>query len=394
MRWCMLALLFLARTMMGFQFQSMASVTHSLLEELHANYSEIGGLIGLYLLPGIFLALPGALLQNRFGDKSVCVLGLLLMAGGGFVIGFGESYFLVALGRVISGAGAVLLNLMVAKMVTDWFAGREIVFAMGAIGASWGLGIALGLLVQAPLASNMGWGRMMDFVALFCVVAAALVASVYRAPPRAPQEENKPIAPIALQRSAFPSRQAVGACLAAGCVWGFFNAGLVNFFSFTPAFLATAGHTLSEGALFTSSTLWVSIVSVPLGGYLVHRAGRPDSAIVVFSVLTGIVLAFMTFSPSMALSLCLLVGIVVAPPVGPILSLPARVVAVEHRAIGLAIFYTCYYALTTIGPQMAGILRDRTSSAASPVLFAALLFMLVPIVMIPFWVVAKRLRSA
>jgi hypothetical protein len=92
--------------------------------------------------------------------------------------------------------------------------------------------------------------------------------------------------------------------------------------------------------------------------------------------------------------LCLLFGIVVAPPVGPILSLPGRVAAVEHRAVGLAIFYTCYYFLTTIGPRVAGVLRDATSSAAAPILFAALLFVLVPVVMIPFWVLAKRMRPA
>lgn len=391
MRWCMLALLFFARTMMGFQFQSVASVTPFLLREMHLTYGEVGGLIGLYLLPGFFLALPGALLQSRLGDKWVCVLGLLLMTGGGLGIGFGQSYFIVASGRLISGAGAVLLNLMVSKMVTDWFAGREIVFAMGAVGASWGLGIALGLFVQAAIAAHIGWNRMMDAVALFCAVAGALVASLYQRPPRVAEEEHKP--PPSL-RSALIPLKTVEACLAAGCVWGLFNAGLINFFSFTPAFLTATGHSLSEGALFTSSALWVSIVSVPLCGYLVHRAARPDSAIVVFSVLTGLVLVGMTFIPSMGLLLCLAVGVVVAPPVGPILSLPARVAAVEHRAVGLAIFYTCYYGLTTIGPQIAGIVRDRTSSAASPVLLAALLFIVIPVVMVPFWVIAGRLRPA
>jgi predicted MFS family arabinose efflux permease len=387
----MLALLFLARTMMGFQFQSIASVTHFLGTELRLNYGEIGGLIGLYLLPGIFLAIPGALLQNRLGDKSVCVLGLLLMAAGGFAIGFGGNYFFVAFGRAMSGAGAVLLNLMVTKMVTDWFAGREIVSAMGVVGASWGLGIALGLLVQAPLASTIGWSQMTDVVASCCAVAATLVAILYRAPPSAPQDE--PQSPT-FRRSSLPPRQVVEACLAAGVVWGFFNAGLINFFSFTPEFLATSGHTLSQGALFASSALWVSIVSVPLCGYLVHRAAKPDSAIIAFCLLTGLVLISLTFAPSLALLLCLLIGVVVAPPVGPILSLPGPVVAVEHRAVGLAIFYTCYYLLTTIGPRIAGVLRDATSNPASPILFAALLFMLVPVLMIPFWVVAKRMRPA
>lgn len=386
MRWWILALLFLARTMMGFQFQSIASVTHFLMDEMHMNYGEIGSLIGLYLLPGVFLALPSALLQNRFGDKLVCSVGLSLMAGGGLFLGMTENLFFVFLGRIVSGAGAVLLNLMVTKMVTDWFAGREIAFAMGAIGASWGLGIALGLLVQAPIASSLGLNWMMDLVAALCAVAAALIAGLYQSPAHQPKQERKP---LASWRVATPSRRGVLSCLVAGLVWGLFNAGLVNFFSFTPGFLATTGDTLVEGAFFTSSTLWVSIFSVPLCGYLVHRTAKPDLSISVFSVLTGLVLINLVFNPSMALLLCILLGVVVAPPVGAILALPSRVIAAEHRGIGLAIFYTCYYALTTLGPHIAGALRDATSSAASPLLLGAALFLTIPVAMTPFWILAR-----
>lgn len=46
-------------------------------------------------------------------------------------------------GRVLSGAGAVLLNVLVTKMVTDWFQGRENVLALGILITSWPLGIAI-----------------------------------------------------------------------------------------------------------------------------------------------------------------------------------------------------------------------------------------------------------
>ena len=138
MRWLILIVLFVARTTMGFQFQSVASAAPFLVDDLHLSYAEVGSLIGLYLLPGIFLALPSAFLQVRFGDKAICLLGLLLMAIGGAVLGFSGDYTTALVGRICSGVGAVLLNLVVLKMVTDWFAGREIAFAMAAIAASWG----------------------------------------------------------------------------------------------------------------------------------------------------------------------------------------------------------------------------------------------------------------
>src|SRR5476651_834499 len=57
-RWAMLALIFVARVGLSFEFQSMGSVADPLIGELHLSYAEIGTLIGLFMLPGLFLAIP------------------------------------------------------------------------------------------------------------------------------------------------------------------------------------------------------------------------------------------------------------------------------------------------------------------------------------------------
>ena len=123
-RWTILGVLFIARISIGFQFQSVASVTPLLIADLGLNYAEIGTLIGLYMLPGVFIALPGGYLGKRFGDKRMCGTGLALMVVGGLILGISQSYSLAIAGRLISGIGAVLFNVVVTKMVTDWFAGK------------------------------------------------------------------------------------------------------------------------------------------------------------------------------------------------------------------------------------------------------------------------------
>jgi hypothetical protein len=67
-----------------------------------------------------------------------------MVAGG--VLTATASFPIVAGGRLISGIGAVLINVVMTKMVTDWFAGCEIVTAMSIFITSWPLGLALGLL--------------------------------------------------------------------------------------------------------------------------------------------------------------------------------------------------------------------------------------------------------
>jgi hypothetical protein len=58
-RWNILALLFAVRTAMAFQFQSTAAMAPMLRQEFGVGPAEIGLLIGLYLAPGVALAIPG-----------------------------------------------------------------------------------------------------------------------------------------------------------------------------------------------------------------------------------------------------------------------------------------------------------------------------------------------
>ena len=54
-RWFILGLLFITRISLGFQFQTMGSTSNKVIYELALNYAEIGTLIGLFMLPGLFL---------------------------------------------------------------------------------------------------------------------------------------------------------------------------------------------------------------------------------------------------------------------------------------------------------------------------------------------------
>ena len=82
-RWRILAALTFARTSMGFQFQCVAPLAPFVSAELGLDNTQLGWLIGLYLLPGAVIALPGGLLGARFGDRRVALFGLALMTGAG-----------------------------------------------------------------------------------------------------------------------------------------------------------------------------------------------------------------------------------------------------------------------------------------------------------------------
>jgi MFS family permease len=73
------------------------------------------------------------------------------------LVGLSHVYAVAFAGRLLCGIGGVLLNIALTQMVTEWFAQRGLVLAMGILLASWPLGIGTGLLVQPMMAASFGW---------------------------------------------------------------------------------------------------------------------------------------------------------------------------------------------------------------------------------------------
>jgi MFS family permease len=151
--WIALGVLTAARAAMGFQFQSLASAAPELTKGLGLSQTDLGALIGLYFLPGVFLALPGGALGRRFGDRRIVMVGLFLMIAGGLAAGMATGFVSLAIARTLAGIGGVLLNVLMSKMVIDWFAGRkDLSLAMAIFVNSFPIGVGLAIAILGPLA--------------------------------------------------------------------------------------------------------------------------------------------------------------------------------------------------------------------------------------------------
>ncbi len=365
-RWLILAALCLARTSMGFQFQSIASISDHLVRAMGFSYAEIGTLIGLYMLPGVVVALPGGALAARFGDKSLAVFGLALMAAGDAFSAATATPETLFAGRAVSGAGAVVFNVAVTKMVSDWFAGREIVTAMALTASTWPLGVGFGLVGQGLIADAAGWPSVLAVTAGFSALGLILVAGRYRTPAQAASPTGAKI------RFLLSGREFALVSLG-GIMWAVLNIGLAIYFSFAPALLTASGLEAGQATRTVSLGLWISLVAIPLGGYLTERLGRPNAAIAIFGLVSAAAM-FLMPSGVATVALCLLIGIGIGPPAGAIMALPAEVLRAESRAAGLGVFFTWYYAGMAVGPAIAGLGRDVTGSAATPILIGGAFF--------------------
>jgi MFS family permease len=365
-RWLILAVLFMARTVMGFQFQAVATFSPFLIAQLGIDYTQLGLLIGLYLLPGIVIAYPGGLLGRRFGDKRTVILGLTLMVGGGVLTGIDDHYAIFLIGRLVSGAGAVLLNVQLTKMTTDWFVGREIGTALALLVSSWPIGIGIALIFLPWLSSASSVPAAFIATAVAAAMVMVLVAAFYRGPPTA-AETPLPIAGLDFGLSL----REFGFVSLAGGVWVLFNAGYIILVSFVPSLLISQGVAAKEAGFGTSLASWATVATVALGGLLFDRIGHATALMITSLAVLG--LSIMLLPGASSFALIAFIGAVGGLPTGAMIALPAEVLRPQSRGPGMGVFYTWSYVGNALLIPMAGYVRDLTGDPGAPLTFAGAL---------------------
>ena len=358
-----LAVLAFARIAMGFQFQAVASVSPFLVDEFGIDYASVGTLIGLFLLPGLVLALPGGFLGRRFGEKRMVLGGLALMTAGGAISAVGDTYSMLVAGRLITGIGVVLQFVLMTKMLADWFSGKELILAMSLYLNGWPIGIGLALVTQVGLATAYSWRTVFLVTALLCALTLVVLAALYRSPPA------QPVAAAVAASSRLSLREILMVSFA-GMIWTFVNAGWVITVSFSPGYLRSQGVELNEAATITSLATWLGVIGVPLGGWLASRLGRPNTFIVVSTVVGGLAVLAVPFTSAYVLCFSV-IGLILFLPAGIIAALPIEVLRPESRAMGLGLFYTWWYAGVAALPPLGGWTYDVTGNPAAPLIVAA-----------------------
>ncbi|WP_281016323.1 MULTISPECIES: MFS transporter [unclassified Minwuia] len=367
-RWIVLAAVFLARTSMGYQFQSIGSVGPFLISELAIDLAVLGSLIGAYKLPGLFLAIPSGMLGQRFGEKSLLVLGMLLMAVGGVMSARSGSVDVMYVGRILSGVGAVAFNVLSSKMIADWFAERELTVAMSIHVNSWPFGIALGLATQAAFAEAYSLSGMLMMSALFC--GAGVLLLLFGASNR---QVPAPGGSASL-KFGLGGREFLLVSTAA-MIWMLFNANLIVVVSFAPAYLVSQGYEAIAAGQLASTGIWIGVVAVPLGGLIVQKWINGDLFMVAMFLGGAAATMSLIFLDDRLIAF-IAIGLLAWSPAGAIIAVPVQILSPANRAMGMGIFFSYYYLGIGILPSVAGYLGDVTGDPAAPILFATALLLL------------------
>ena len=376
-RWAVLGLMFLIGLALPMQLQAVPALAPFIVAEAGLTYTDIGALTGLFMFPGIFLAVPGGLLADRIGEKLTLTIGLAVMLGSALLFVATESYAVMFLSRLLGGSGAVLLAILLPKVVTDWFVGKEIATAQSIIASSFGLGVGLATAALPSVAVSFSWQAAMVANTGVTALAIVLVLAVFR-------DRDAGVGEASDGQTAWRiSKPELVLSSFAGIARGLFSTGYLVFMSFMPLLLIGQGMQVVEAGLLISLAAAVSIVSVPLGGILSDRTGKPNYFIVGGAVGTALTCVLVPhFAP--ALLWVLLFGLLRGGCTGGIMALPSQVLRPESRNTGFAVSSAMYFVCMALFPPMAGYILDATNDTATPLWFAGLLWLLIPVVLAVF----------
>jgi len=370
-RWTMLAILFLVRTTMAVQFQSVASVAPLLSQDLGVGLADIGILIGLYFAPGAALALPGGAIGHKIGDKAAVLAGLVLMLAGCAIVALLTSWNGQVAGRLVAGVGGVLINVLMTKMVADWFADRELSTAMAIFINSWPAGIAISLLLLPPIGAAHGMIAVSVAVAALITVGLVLLVAFYQTPATS--------APTAAPRSRLDRKPAL-AVIVAGAIWALYNVGFAMVFSFGPSMLVERGWSITAAGSTMSIVIWLSAISVLFGGFLADRTQRHDFLVVSCCIAYAMLLIWVARDGPIVSSIVAL-GLVCGLAAGPIMRLPALVLQPGARALGMGLFYTAFYVGMMVGPALGGRYAAWVGTAGAAFDFGAGALLVCPLIL-------------
>ena len=356
-QWGILVALAVGRIAFGFQFQSVAALGPELTRVFQLDYASLGTLIGIYMAPGMFVAVPGGLLGRRFGERWVVAAGFVLMSAGAALAATATSPGGIGAGRLVAGLGAVLLIVLQGKMVSDRFHGQGFIMAMGMLVGTFPVGVGLAGLALGPVVRLAGWPGMFAVGGGLAALSFGLILFC----------SDVPRTPGSTWR--MPSRPECLLVAVAGLVWTAYNAGYYGFLSYMPSLLALHGHPPALTALVLTLSTWLNLPGTLLGGWLAGRFGT-GRVFVVGTAASFVAVAGPAVLDS-PLVWALLFGTVASLQAGVIVAMGTLSARPENRAVGMGLFYTVYYAGGTAIPALCGVAADRAGTPAAALIAAA-----------------------
>lgn len=356
-KWGILGTAYICIVAFGLTFQSVPPILSLVMSELNLTYAQAGLLMSFFALPGIIFSIPAGLLADRHSQRIIGTVALILMAGGSGIVAVGNSFPILALGRVVSGIGGMTVCILMPQIVSQWFKERELGTAMGIFQTAMPVGAILSLSTIGILAQMFTWRFGIWVSAILSLAALVVFLSVFTPIPNRSAQSTR------ATESVLSGLRSIGTPIwLVGAAWLFFNASTISLFTFTPDLLQSAGLNITTAGFYASMSLWGVVVFSPIFGLVIDKTGRKKTLIVIGSVAIAATMVWVPKFTGAAVPIMLIFGVAQSLIPVSVFAMPPELTRLERVGLAFGILYTGQNIGVLIGPWLAGLLRDATGS--------------------------------
>ncbi|MDR8726368.1 MFS transporter [Burkholderia pseudomultivorans] len=283
---------------------------------------QVAGLVAAFVAGYGICHLPAGWLSARIGMRRALLTGVAIQAIASLLSTATTSYEAMLAARVVAGAGGACCLGAAVGLVSAWFGGKELSFAMGmTTGVAFALGAGMGLFLWALVVAAIGW-RSALVVAGVIGLGVLFVAWVM------------PLVPSGGQRDldgGHLSLHAVRRVLSNGplWMWGMSIVGSYGAFfttaQFVPIYAERVLHLSPPEAGRIGALLLLSgIPAAMLGGWISDRFGRVKLLICGAFIISGIATVLLPrFDASGLQAAAIAIGLITMIGLTPWFSMPA-----------------------------------------------------------------------
>ena len=354
-RWWILCLVHVSVLAFALNLQMIPPLLPRLIPEYGLSHTGAGVLMGLFTLPGIFLAIPGGKAADIIGPRNVALWSLALLTTGSFLMIPVHPGFLY-IGRLCSGIGGAVLVVVAPQIIARSFQDKELGLAMGFFNTAVPLGTILAFNLLGYFGSRFGIPVVFMATASFTFISLTAFFLTYAEP--------RPVTAVKTQSVKTEVFSGLGKGIwMISLVWVLFNISILAYFTFAIDHFTGGGMEGSTARFLTSLPMVLSIFLTPVAGLIMHRYGLRWSLVFAGCLLSSVAIYFV-FAPhnimTIILSILIGAGISIVPPA--VFTLAGELVPTSRAGTGFGLLSTIFNLGVFFGIPLIGRARDLTLS--------------------------------
>jgi len=329
-----------------FSMQAVPPVLPTIIGIYNVSHARASNLMSFIALPAVFLSILGGGLINRYGIKTIGLIGLILVSGGTLLFTLSSSFLMLEIGRLIIGVGGAFIIVVAPALLAQWFSQKDLGLAMGIQGLNMPLATIISFNTLGRI--EMGYGLQTPFFITLMICLIALFIFMFFA-----KEKYKER--VSLSFSGLKNRQV----WILGFIWTTFNMAVISFLTWGPKIFRNFWSLDPIYSDFLGSLLMIGALITPLAGYISDRLRRRRRLMVLSNL--GITILFFLIPNLSAEALAptiILLGVMAAfiPPLA--FALPAEIIDLKSVGLSFGVLNTCLSIGIFAGPLIIGLIMD------------------------------------